>query len=137
MRLLISLFILFILGLEVSTFFHDKRIWPFMDYSMYSTSHEPPIRTELMSLFATDSSGHEIEVTHTLLGVDWFELQSPHIQRVYEGNRNFAEDMADHLQRLLGVRFVRLRAELQTWQLIEGRIRVETDSRAISLAQES
>ena len=70
-RLIISIFIVLIIGMQVSTFITGTKVWPFMAYCMYAKVFYPPLLTRKHELTGITAEGEQVAIDHEAVGLDY------------------------------------------------------------------
>lgn len=123
-KALISIFILFILGLQVLPAFLPKHqwqtTWPFLVWAMYKDSRPPgPIQGLRNRVIVTTQNGKTVLVTPNLVGLSGSTVGRMYVQPLRRGDLSAAQRLIDRLNRKRKDPFVELRLETTTYTVTD------------------
>lgn len=71
-HLLPTALLLFILGMQLSTFLTGSQVWPWMAYGMYAQPLQGPPTAQVTRVYARFENGARVEITPDYMDMGWF-----------------------------------------------------------------
>ena len=116
-RLIISTFIVLIIGMQASTFITGTKVWPFMAYCMYAKVFYPPLVTRKYELTGITADGDQVAIDYHTVGLDYFVYKRELIVPLIEGDGQAAAQIA---QRVSGPQpIVEITVQITKYELTE------------------
>lgn len=125
----ISLLILFIIGMHavpVVNATYRKRMWPFLDWSMYKESHQPgPIQAFKKRLVGVSTTGSRTVLTTDSIGLDAFALDAHYLLAMRAGDSLAGAALLARINERRAEKFVELRLERDAYTVTDTGIVME------------
>jgi hypothetical protein len=135
-RVALSGLIAVALGLQVWAFLRPgPTLWPFVDYSLYTSAHGPPIQAVHYRVRGTTAGADsvEIEITANDLGMSWFPYHTQFIPRLFDTPALVLEEFQQRLHDSDLPLFQLVFAEKEMHELLDSELETAVERRAVPL----